>query len=672
MKKKLSIILFIALFPGLMLAQEVIQGISFDARLAGFATEQKALKQSAQEEPVVLPFFDDFDQEEIVPAPERWSDNEALINKEYQYFPLNKGVATFDILNDSGYVHMDASFFTFEADALTSRPIRLDSIFEPQHKALSRADSVYLSFHIQPGGRGNQPEPADSLVLEFLSVDETDTTFIPADTVINGNDTTINPPDTIINEAWQWVWSSEGMSMDSIYAKTGRYFKQIMIPITDSARYFKNGFRFRFKNYASLANNTLPSWQSNVDHWNLDFVHLDAGRSIGDTIYKAIAFVNKAPSMLNRMYSMPFHQYKFDYVNPLNDTLDIFITNLDTIAYNGQYSYTVYNNDNVIHTNDGGNFTISPFDQSGYVSHQPFAHPLVNFIFPVSNVDSASFTIEHIVSSSAKHSGIGLGDTMMYQQTFSNYYAYDDGSPEAGYGLTPAGSQLAYQFKVNGPDTLRAIQIAFNRTRNEANHDYFILKVWDNERNKPGDVIYAKEGMRVTYGDGFGGFHTYYIDDEVLALRKDQIFYVGMEQISNDNLNIGYDRSNDVGDRIFYNTTGEWNASTYSGALMMRPLLGKQLVDYELPQKAQITGTIRLYPNPLKSNTLYVDLPAGFNPPDQHLLKMAIFDTFGRKFYQGKYQHEINMVSFAKGIYIVRVTDPVTNHTFTNKLIIMH
>ncbi|MCF8302530.1 MAG: T9SS type A sorting domain-containing protein [Bacteroidales bacterium] len=669
--KKLSILISVIIFPGLLMAQEVLQGISLDSRLAEKASQRAELKRAEQEEAIMLPFFDDFDQEEITPSPDRWTDAEVLVNKQYQYFPVNKGVATLDVLNDSGYIHQDASFFSFEADELTSRPIRLDSVFEPQKRAITKADSIYLSFYFQPGGRGNQPEPADSLVLEFLSIDETDTTYIPPDTVINGNDTTVNPADTIINEAWRWAWSSPGMSMDSIHAKTGRYFQQVMVPITDSTHFYKNGFRFRFKNYATLANNTLPNWQSNVDHWNIDFVHLDIERSMGDTVYKDISFVNRAPSMLENLYSMPYHQYKFDYVNPLNDTLDIFITNLDTTAYNGQYYYKVFNNGNTVHTNDGGNFTIAPFDQSGYVSHQPFAHPLVNFIFPVSNLDSATFTIQHVVKSDSTLGGVVLGDTMTYDQTFSNYYAYDDGTPEAGYGLTPAGSQLAYQFKVKGPDTLRAIQIAFNRTRNEANKDYFILKVWNSVRGMPGDVIYAREGQQVEYGEGFGGFHTYYIDDKVVSLRKDETFFIGMEQVSNDNLNIGYDRSNDVGDKVFYNTTGQWNSSIYSGAIMMRPVLGKQLVKYDLPQKNEPTGSIKLYPNPLKSGTLYVDLPEDFDPENKHRLGMQIFDTYGRPVYQGDFHHELNMERHKEGIYVVRVVDPVTGKKYTQKLIIM-
>ncbi len=57
---------------------------------------------------------------------------------------------------------------------------------------------------------------------------------------------------------------------------------------------------------------------------------------------------------------------------------------------------------------------------------------------------------------------------------FRNYYAYDDGTPEYGFGISgesTAGAVLACRFRVYQPDTLRALQMLFNKTRNHANAD---------------------------------------------------------------------------------------------------------------------------------------------------------------------------------------------------------
>jgi hypothetical protein len=52
---------------------------------------------------------------------------------------------------------------------------------------------------------------------------------------------------------------------------------------------------------------------------------------------------------------------------------------------------------------------------------------------------------------------------------FNNYFAYDDGSAEGGYGLDygslPAGpGYAAIKFSSFKPDTLRGISIFFNRS----------------------------------------------------------------------------------------------------------------------------------------------------------------------------------------------------------------
>ncbi|HRP59618.1 MAG TPA: hypothetical protein PK833_04935, partial [Vicingus sp.] len=53
-------------------------------------------------------------------------------------------------------------------------------------------------------------------------------------------------------------------------------------------------------------------------------------------------------------------------------------------------------------------------------------------------------------------------DTVVSYQVFSNYYSYDDGSAEAGYGIEGVGAKLANQFTIKKSDTLVGIRIYFN------------------------------------------------------------------------------------------------------------------------------------------------------------------------------------------------------------------
>ena len=182
------------------------------------------------------------------------------------------------------------------ADYLTSKPIDLDPLL----------DSVYLSFFYQPEGIGNDPQPEDSLVLEFYSPSQSQ---------------------------WFNIWSVEG--------SPNQNFNRVMIPIAD-AIYLEKGFQFRFKNYATLS--------GNLDHWHIDYVRLDAGRSIGDTVIVDVAFVYNTASMLKNYQAMPWKHFLASTTDQISNSKNVTITNLDTVIVdkNVSYKYRITNdNDSV-------------------------------------------------------------------------------------------------------------------------------------------------------------------------------------------------------------------------------------------------------------------------------------------------------------------------------------
>ena len=121
--------------------------------------------------PMLLPFYDDFTENTIFPSPLRWIDKYAFVNTDIPLFPVNLGAVTLDALSDSGKMYPNAvpGPEPFIADLLTSRYIRLDSVFSPVPRAITPADSIYLSFYYQPQGRGRPPQDRDSLMLDFLA-----------------------------------------------------------------------------------------------------------------------------------------------------------------------------------------------------------------------------------------------------------------------------------------------------------------------------------------------------------------------------------------------------------------------------------------------------------------------------------------------------------------------
>ncbi|MBK7183945.1 MAG: hypothetical protein IPH89_14055 [Bacteroidetes bacterium] len=152
----------------------------------------------------------------------------AFVNQGYAKAPITYGVVTFDGVDSAGYPYNFnmASGATGIADYLTSKPIRLN---------YPDSDSIYFSFYFQPQGLGNAPEQSDSLVLEF-----------------KGRGTLAS---------WDRIWAKKGTTL----AVNDSSWTLVMIPITDTT-YLKDGFQFRFKNYATLS--------GSLDHWNIDIILL--------------------------------------------------------------------------------------------------------------------------------------------------------------------------------------------------------------------------------------------------------------------------------------------------------------------------------------------------------------------------------------------------------------
>ncbi len=647
----------LVLFSFCVTAQEVLTGLQTNPVVMERVRELSGMKPADAGKdtiPMSLPFFDDFSGGEVFPSPERWIDRYAFVNTDIPVYPINIGAVTLDAINDSGRMYPIAipGPQTFIADHLTSRYIRLDSIFLPLPKKLTIADSVYMSFYYQPQGRGMPPESTDSLLLQFL--------VKPGYDSISATDTTIIP------DKWETVWGSMGTALDSFLLERGTYFEQVIIPITDTATYFKKKFRFRFYNRVSLASSAEPSWQSNCDQWNIDNIYLNSGRNSRDSIYPEIRFIQRPPSMLINYESMPYPQYCDDPTNEIKDTLNILISNRTVNDRNCGYSYNVKNESGSFSkTYEGGNFTIKPFYTNGYVTYPPFAHPPLPFLFPISQADSATFLMQHFIKDNTSEST--LGDTIAAYQKFYNYYAYDDGTPEAGYGLTPAGAMLAYRFKLNkSPDTLRAVNIYFNRTLSGNNQQFFNLCIWNDNAGQPGDTIYS-DLVIVRFTDSLNKFVTYHM---TYPLRITGTFYIGMIQSTNDNLNIGYDKYNNHQNDILYNVAGKWLNSSYRGSLLMRPVVGKP-IPVGIGDQAKVQQKLVIYPNPCTGTLLHVRMPGISEQALQdHGFSFRILNLVGQLLSQGNTNGSIDISGLPEGIYFLEMKSATGTSRATGKFII--
>jgi len=450
--------------------------------------------------------------------------------------------------------------------------------------------------------------------------------------------------------------------------KYGKDFLQVMVPITNPL-FFYDEFQFRFLNYGSIANDMTPSWRCNVDQWNVDLVYLNYNRSMEDTTYRMLSFSEVAPSFLRYYQSMPYRQYRADISNSQARSVEMYITNLDKVEHNTKYMYKaveVGGNNSFYY--DGGSCNLMPFYDGGYQdcnSCKPHACPDVIQYFALEyDVDTLSYWITHYISDSSNVNSIV--DSVKFHQGFYNYFSYDDGTPEFGYDLKPAGAEVAYQFKVNIPDTLQGVQIYFNRTKDNANEQYFKLKVWRDNNGSPGQVIYEQENMKVKWKDSWPYEFYYYELDTPLVVTG--TFYIGMQQYESAGLNIGFDSNHDEHERIFYKTYDEWYPSDYAGALLIRPVVGAAgyLGTDEYNSNAA-TGVIHVYPNPA-GNSFRFDQSLISNDASDRLV---IYNLMGE---QVKEQHLssslVRVDDLVEGLYIVKVRSNGNN--YVAKLIINH
>ncbi len=581
--------------------------------------------------PVELPFFDDFAAGGGTLSPLLWQPQGGTTAADGAgLLPPTVGVATLDAIDATGNLFFAAPSALFPADTLLSAPVRLEG--------LTPDDSVVFSFYYLPGGGwgnlwervGDTPDAGDSLFLDFYRT---------------------------ADSTWVTVWCRDGVSVDTLRAATGRDWQYVAIALRDDA-YFDSTFRFRFRNYCSLTESTKPGFVGNSDYWHLDYILLDRGREVKTTPeFRDVGFVTPAPTMLSAYQAMPARQYR---TREMEDSLRMTITNLYSSALATQYVYAVVDDQSgdTVYRYDGGFENAPPYLPGGmYQTDRDHARPAVGYAFPEGQ-GKRSYTVVHMIRESVSGDGHRANDTVRFRQVFDNYYAYDDGTAENGYGLTSTASHLylAYRFDLNEADSLTAVDLYFNRTASGGNEDVpFYITVWSNRDGKPGDVLYRDQVARIAEFDGLNRYWRYLLDEPVVV---DGSVFVGFEQINNHFVNLGFDRSRNTSDRIYYLTGTAWQQSILSGSLMLRPCFGHSAtVGIELLPAAV---TLHVYPNPASGVVHVEGVPEGS--------ALELLDVTGRKVCSVR-GTTMDVGNLPDGFYILRCVAS-QGEVYNGKLII--
>lgn len=647
---KLLQLFLLLIAAGGVQAQEQLFDLNVNHRLSDYEkyTRSEAYVSSrAAGDTLDLPFFDDFSEPfsrlrnlgDDYPNPDRWIGNKVYINNHYAINPISQGVATFDGLDERGQAYGFGFSLPSASDTLKSKPLNLGGL---------PADStVWLSFYYQPQGLGNAPEEEDLLVVQFK--------------------------DTADN--WETVWEAEGENLEVFD------FKRAMVAVADSA-YMFDGFQFQFVNYASRS--------GSVDHWHVDYIELDANRSLNDTLIDDVAFMgqtsidyqgltlNATSSVLKEFNNMPWTHFKENPSEFLGDSTYFSIrNNLYESSPAGGYTLQIYNaNGTLLHTGVEASPNVYPNVVCGNEPNtcaptvggvQDLLYNTISYQLPTDvelTDDSMFFEIVHDID--GLDDAVATNDRTSHEQLFYNYYAYDDGTAEAAYGLGELENvgRVAVKYEVKKDDILRSIQLYLNPVEFDLSLEPVQLAVWTGGE-EPGDTLWTSPSLFLNYTDHVNYFYHYFLDREIQVNANSTIFIGWIQQpATNLKFSVGFDKRADNSDKLFYNLGTVWNQSSIPGSVMIRPVFG-EAYEWVGVEDDIAKQQLNIYPNPSNGTVFIQEQYAGQLANAQ----VNVFDLSGRTVHQQTgLRGALQLSHLHKGVYLLRVD--ADNASFTNRLVL--
>lgn len=559
-----------------------------------------------------------------------WKSRSAFVNNSYGILPPSYGVATFDGLDSLGrpYRQLSSSSSYGIADVFTSAPI--DVLNKPVGGGIyTVADSIYLSFFYQPQGRGESPEEKDSLVLEFYDVDQ---------------------------KVWNHVWSTsgDGNGTDSQVGGTtsngSRPFKQAFVKF-EQGKYFRDGFQFRFKNYATL--------NGAFDHWNVDYVRILPNElNTPNSTLDDVAFTEHPVGLLKEYTQMPWTHFKVNPDAHMADTAQSVAINNFNANKNVRFGVEVYEQGTKVFNTDFSQNTEPQFPSESSIDKRIDIQP---FVFSdTSNAKRYTFDVRHVLNTTPDVNR--ENDTLHYSQDFGSFYSYDDGIAENAYYVVSAGAQIAVEYTIAVEDTLRAINIYFPESGEDVSGRLFRFKVWSSLN--PETILYESPLHNPVYSFYRDVVQRYEIDPLVVSGK----IYIGIEQLL-DPVIIGFDRNFNSRFKTFYAVNNVWSLASFEGSVMMHPEFDTTYFPWpvSVPEVAESENfEVNIFPNPANDQVTVV-----WNELDD--VHVQIFDLQGRLMVaQQAFGEQIQMPvqDLSNGIYIVQVVSLTNQRTSTKRLMI--
>lgn len=600
-------ILFIVFFISLAStgAQENVGPLLGNAALSVPSYTKKSF--SKRSTPILLPLFDNFHSVDTSPYPidNWWIDSAVYINNTFTDNHYNKGIATFDVIDKYGknYHSTNPDISRF-CDSLTSYAIDLSGN--------TAGDSIYLSFDFVTKGLGFQPKPLDSLLVFFKDS-------------VNG-------------------WSRVAhLNPDSVTS-----WRTKMIAVK-GANYFYDNFQFRIINKGTVGASSA--------HWHIDNVYMNTGRSITDTQINDVAFSAQPTSLLNDFTAMPFKHFATDRNSFLSDNFTVkqYNKNYTGTMHTGSIMYTAKNkNTGTLYGTNNAAFSLP----ANSMSNTEIATYNVSSLSP----DAAgNLTVSHqFYFNPIAGDNYRFNDSIVQNQVFGNYFAYDDGSAEQSYYLnlapaTPGKIAVEYATYVN--DTIAGVAIQFAPQVPTNEYKEFIIQIYKSIEvgGSGGELLYQEEGFYPNPPTNAYAYYTYPLKTPV-PVGVGVYYVVIMMPASgiSDSLMIGLDRNRIGGNHRYYNVLDVWESSLLEGALLIRPVMGGQKLS-SVETLPATTLSMDLYPNPTQTH-LHIRLAPLYNI---QAATYRIVDVKGSTLLKGTWQINdpvIAVQSLSAGSYFIQIS----------------
>lgn len=578
-------------------------------------SNSRIVSQSQSTRVLSLPFWDDFSQTSSSPDTLLWKSGvDVFVNDGLAKNAPTYKVATLDGLRGDGIAHDILNEFIGLADSMATHYIDLSSY--------SVADSLYLSFYWQPGGFSELPDVEDTLSLHFIDADST----------------------------WERVWYANG-GLETLNDR----FIQTILPL-DSQKYFHGKFRFKFQ---SIAKQSGP-----FDTWHLDYIYLNSARTKHDTLHFDRALTGNTTPLFAPYREIPAHIFFNDpglYLKPQS----VSTSNLDNTPHSVKYYYKLENlsNQEVYYDQEiaGAITDISGLQMVNIpgsldVVVDPQINPLDSQIFQSTfymfTGDKNIF--EEVSGTDTLFSNVDLkkNDTIRQKYGIDNHYAYDDGTAEYAAGINVKNGKLAVKFAIYEPDTLTHIDIHFPNIDPDATGKSINVIVWSNLKN---NIILTSQAYKITSNTKINEFKRIKLERTLLV--RDTI-YVGFQQLVEDYIGVGFDKTNpDAMNNIYYNTGESWTENNrLEGIFMIRPIF-KFDSTFILSRKPEISQ-FAIYPNP----------SIGILNLSKPVQELNVYDLSGQLVYSSDSGQVHDIFFLENGIYLIKVYSE--NVSYQSRLIL--